>query len=103
LKAVVHDGVRIEVVAHFGRHINAELRTALELGAAPDFNGVTCIDAGCDRRYHLQWDHLNPVANRGPTSYENLKPRCWPHHQEKTARDRKAGLLRAAGKGPDPP
>jgi hypothetical protein len=35
LKAVAHDGVRIETVAHFGRHISAELRTALELGALP--------------------------------------------------------------------
>ena len=32
IKAVTHDGVRIGTVAHFGRHIPAELRTALELG-----------------------------------------------------------------------
>jgi hypothetical protein len=32
LKAVLHNGVHIETVAHFDRHINAELRTALELG-----------------------------------------------------------------------
>jgi hypothetical protein len=93
LKAVLHNGVQIETVAHFGRHINAELRTALELGGPPGFNGITCSDAACDRRYHLEWDHVNPRANGGPTTYENLEPRCWPHHQEKTDRDRKAGLL----------
>jgi hypothetical protein len=103
LKAVLHDGVRIDAVAHYGRHINAELRTALELGAPPDFDGVTCSEAGCDRRDHLEWDHLNPRANWGPTSYDNLQPRCWPHHQEKTERDRQAGLLRTPSPGRDPP
>jgi hypothetical protein len=98
LKVVLHDGVRIDTVAHFGRHINAELRTALELGAAPDFDGATCVEIGCGRRYGLEWDHVDPVANGGLTSYDNLKARCWPHHQEKTERDREAGLL-----GPDPP
>ena len=29
----------------------------------------------------------------GPTSYDNLKPRCWPHHRDKTELDRLAGLL----------
>ncbi|HSS09447.1 MAG TPA: DUF222 domain-containing protein, partial [Acidimicrobiales bacterium] len=54
LKAVVHDGVRIDTVAHFGRHIPAELRTALELGPPPHFDGVSCVEAGCHRRYHLE-------------------------------------------------
>ena len=38
-------------------------------------------------------DHIDPVANQGPTSYENLAARCYPHHREKTDRDRAAGLL----------
>jgi len=97
VKAVLHDGVRIETVAHFGRHIRAQLRTALELGPAPAFDGVECVEAGCGRRYGLEWDHLDPVANGGPTSFENLKARCWPHHRAKTERDHRAGLL---GPGP---
>lgn len=40
LKAVLYDGVRIDTVAHLGRHISAELKTALEVGAPPDFHGV---------------------------------------------------------------
>jgi len=103
IKAVIHDGTRIDTVVHYGRHIKAELRTALELGAVPDFDGVSCIEAGCDRRYHLEWDHVDPRANRGPTSYANLEPRCYPHHREKTERDRRAGLLRGIRAGPDPP
>ena len=103
LKAVIHDGIAIHTVAHYGRHLKAELRTALELGAPPHLNGVTCTEAGCDRRHGLEWDHLNPKANWGPTSYDNLQPRCWPHHQEKTERDRKAGLLRTPSQGRDPP
>ena len=100
LKAVIHDGVAIQTVAHFGRHIGAELRSALELGAPPGFEGVTCEEAGCGRRYGLEWDHVDPVANGGLTSYANLRPRCGPHHREKTERDRAAGLLGGVGRAP---
>ncbi len=93
LKVVLHDGVNIHTVVHFGRRRPAELNTALELGGPPGFDGVTCCELGCDRKYGLEWDHVDPVANHGPTSAENLQPRCWPHHQDKTARDRAAGLL----------
>ena len=93
LKVVLHDGMNIHTVVHFGRRRPAELNTALELGAPPDFDGVTCAEVGCDRRYGLEWDHVDPVANDGPTSAENLQPRCWPDHRDKTARDRAAGLL----------
>ncbi len=98
VKAVLHDGVRIDTVKHFGRYMRAELRTALEVGAPPDFEGTVCVEPECGRRYGLEWDHVNPVANHGPTSYANLQPRCWPHHRDKTERDRAAGLL-----GPNPP
>jgi hypothetical protein len=93
LKAVLHDGVNIHTVAHFGRHRPARLETALMLGAPPEFEGVTCTQIGCDRRYGLEWDHVDPHANGGETSLANLKPECKPHHWEKTERDRKAGLL----------
>lgn len=92
LKAVLHDGVEIGTVRHFGRHIRAELRTALDLGPPPGFDGVACAD-GCGRRYGLEWDHVDPVAHGGPTSYGNLRPRCFSCHAEKTERDRRAGLL----------
>jgi len=103
VKAVTHDGVRIDTVVHYGRHLTAELRTALDLGDPPDFDGAVCDEPGCGRRDHLEWDHVNPVANRGPTCRANLRPRCWPHHQEKTERDRQAGLLGGRGDGRGPP
>ncbi len=91
IKAVLHDGVRIDTVAHLGRHITAELRTALGLGEPPLFSGARCVD--CERRYGLEWDHVDPVAHGGATSYDNLRPRCWHCHHDKTRRDREAGLL----------
>jgi len=91
LKAVLHTGVDIHTVKHFGRHIPAPLRTALDLGPAPLFNGRSCAD--CGRRWGLQYDHVNPVANHGPTEFANLQARCWPDHEAKTERDRQAGLL----------
>jgi hypothetical protein len=103
LKAVLHDGVDLHTVKHFGRHIRAEVRTALELGRPPDFNGLHCADSNCDRRHHLEIDHKNPKANWGPGAYDNFQALCWPHHQEKTARDRQAGFLGPRPPGPDPP
>ena len=93
LKVVLHDGVNIHTVAHFGRHRPATLETALMLGAPPEFEGVSCAENGCDRRYGLEWDHVDPCANGGETSLANLRPECKPHHWDKTERDRKAGLL----------
>lgn len=97
VKAVVHDGVAIHTVTHLGRHLPAELRTALELGPVPAFSGARCAD--CARAYGLEWDHVDPLAHTGPTSYANLQARCWVDHRIKTERDRKAGLLgRGAGR-----
>jgi hypothetical protein len=93
LKAVLHTGTEIHTIAHFGRRYPAVLRTALDLGAPPTFNGNVCAAPGCGRRYHLQMDHVDPVANGGKTSYANNQPLCPPDHRLKTERDRKAGLL----------
>jgi hypothetical protein len=93
IKAVIHDGVRIETIKHYGRHIDAVLRTVLGLGSPPRFEGAVCCEEGCNRRYGLQIDHVDPVANWGPTTISNLDHRCTQHHAEKTERDRRAGLL----------
>ncbi len=103
IKAIVVKGVEIHTVAHLGRRKTAELRTALELGSPPRFEGAVCVEEGCDRRHGLEWDHDDPVANDGPTSYENLMARCWPDHRAKTERDRKAGLLGGSRKQRGPP
>ncbi len=96
LKAVLHDGVAVHTIKHLGRHFPAELRTALDLGPVPAFTGARC--AQCGSRFGLEYDHINPVANKGETSLANVQALCWDDHQAKTERDRQAGLL-----GPDPP
>jgi hypothetical protein len=104
VKAVLHDGNKIDTVVHYGRHIPAELRTVIELGDPPDFDGITCTEPGCGRRHGLELDHFDPKANGGHVSYENINPRCKPHHWDKTERDRAAGLLVGrANSPPDPP
>lgn len=100
LKAVIHTGTEIHTIAHFGRRYPAVLRTALDLGAPPGFNGAVCAAPGCGRRYHLQKDHVDPAANDGETSYANNQPLCPPDHRLKTERDRKAGLLSRTKTGP---
>ena len=103
LKAVLHNGTEISTIAHFGRRWPAVLRTALDLGGPPDFNGRVCAAPGCERRYHLQDDHIDPVANGGPTSYLNNQGLCPPDHRIKTEQDRRVGLLRRKRpRGPGP-
>lgn len=99
LKGVLVDGVEIAKVKHFGRHIPAELRTALSLGEAPALDGVVCVEHGCDRRVGIEFDHVHPKAAGGPVSHDNLEPRCRPHHRDKTARDRSAGWFTGSGGG----
>ena len=117
LNVVLHDGVDIITLTRLGRHIPAHLRAALDLGDPPDFTGKKCAD--CGKRHGLQLDHVDPVANDGPTSYANLKPRCYNDHRRKTEQDRDAGLLNPgrrrkepanatdqvgrSSEGPDPP
>jgi hypothetical protein len=89
VKAVLHDGTRISTVHHFGRHLPAVLRTALDLGPVPEFTGRSCRE--CGRPFHLEHDHIVPLARNGPTSYDNLQALCWPCHRAKTERDCRNG------------
>jgi 5-methylcytosine-specific restriction endonuclease McrA len=101
VKGVVHDGVKVQQVKHVGRYLPAELRTTVELGEAPAFEGLACVD--CGRRSGIELDHRDPVANGGATSADNLHPRCWDRHGAKTERDRAAGLLRGRGRRSEEP
>jgi hypothetical protein len=98
LAAVVHDGVNIQMIKRFGRYQPAELRSALDLGPVPGFTGRACAD--CGKRWGLEYDHIDPVAHCGPTSYDNIQARRYHCHQVKTERDRQAGLLGAGAPGP---
>jgi len=81
LKALFHDGTEIKLVKHYGRHIPAELRTALL-----DKHQV-CVDPGCNRCQGLELDHFDPVAQGGETSDANVGPKCKPSHKAKTRAD----------------
>ena len=102
IKAVLHDGRRIQQVAHYrSRYQSSELKTALSLGDPSLFEGVACVD--CGMRYGIEWDHLDPFIHGGATSYENLGARCRPCHWRKTERDRAAGLLTPPSETPTQP
>jgi hypothetical protein len=96
LTGLFYDGEDLRNIKRWVRSRPVEVAIALELGEAPGFDGVACID--CGNRFRTEFDHLEPHVAHGPASYANLKPRCWPCHQEKTDRDRRAGKL----KPPDP-
>ena len=77
LKILLTDGVDVHAISHYGRTINAVLRTALD-----DLN-PECVLAGCDRTWGLEIDHNWDVILGGPTALWNLNKLCRFHHQEK--------------------
>ncbi len=92
LNAVFYDGTDLRHFKRWSRDIPVEIRSALELGKPPDFDGIKCVD--CGDHFRTEIDHIEPVAAGGPTSLGNGAPRCWPCHRAKTARDRRAGKLK---------
>ncbi|MFN2544922.1 MAG: HNH endonuclease signature motif containing protein [Actinomycetota bacterium] len=95
LSGVFYDGTDLRHFKRWSRHIPVEVQVALELGEAPEFEGVACTD--CGRRFRPEFDHLVPCAAQGETSLPNLNPRCWSCHRAKGDRDRRAGKLERAG------
>jgi hypothetical protein len=91
LSGVFFDGVDLRHFRRWTRNTPVKVRTALELGDPPEFDGIRCVD--CGNRFKTQNDHVEPHNALGPASTDNLKPRCWPCHQAKTKRDREAGKL----------
>lgn len=98
LLGVFFDGCDLRQVKRWGRSIPAAVRSALNLGDPPGFDGVKCVD--CGNRFWIEWDHEEPHASGGPISTQNSKPRCWRCHQRKTREDREAGKLRRQRPGP---
>ncbi|HSM01792.1 MAG TPA: HNH endonuclease [Acidimicrobiia bacterium] len=92
LSGVFYDGRDLRQMKRWGRSMPAAIRTALNLGDPPEFEGVRCVD--CGNRFWIEWDHDTPHAAGGPISIENSKPRCWRCHRRKTREDIEAGRLR---------
>jgi hypothetical protein len=78
LAVLFHQAGDIKAVSHFGRTINATLRTALI------DRDRTCVVPGCGVSYGLEIDHVLPFAEGGPTSLDNLALLCHHHHFLKT-------------------
>ena len=77
--AIIKKGKDITTVAHLGRHIPAELRTAMIV------SGRECSIEGCTGREYLELDHCEiDHANGGPTARWNLTWLCSIHHTRKT-------------------
>jgi hypothetical protein len=93
LTGLFYDGKDLRQMRRWTRNTPVEVLLALELGEPPDFDGIMCVD--CGNRFRTENDHLKPHVALGPASIDNLEPRCFSCHQVKTARDRKAGKLRA--------
>jgi hypothetical protein len=79
LTAVIKRGKDILTVAHLGRHIPAEVRTALLV------SGRECDVEGCNNRGYLERDHTHDYAQGGPTSFANLGWLCYLHHRRKSS------------------
>ncbi|MCZ7528269.1 MAG: HNH endonuclease [Acidimicrobiia bacterium] len=115
LTGVLVEGSEVQKVRRFGRRVPAELRTALEVRGVLRDGDVVCAEPSCDRRLGLEWDHADPHAHGGPTSYDNIQALCREHHRQKSARDRARPGRRStrqsgrgarssrARAGPDPP
>jgi hypothetical protein len=103
LNGVFFDGKDLRHFARWSRDPAVEVRVALELGEAPSFDGVKCVE--CGNRFRAEKDHLEPHAARGPSSTSNLKWRCYSCHRHKTEEDRRTGKLRrrAVNDGRGPP
>jgi hypothetical protein len=74
IKVVIRDGDDVRLVSHLGSHINATLRTALDL-VEP-----VCAVPRCDHG-RLEYHHLDPRRNDGPTCRDNLSRVCTRCHR----------------------
>jgi hypothetical protein len=93
--AIIRKGRDIRTVAHLGRHIPAELHSALVA------RGRECDVEGCARASYLELDHCDlDHARGGPTSLANLAWLCWDHHRRKTAGARLGPRNPVTGKRP---
>ena len=74
VKIIVSDGVDVTKVVHWGRHIPAEVKTAIV-----ERDGGRCVRPGCDSTHRLEVHHYQrDFAKGGATAYWNLATLC--HH-----------------------
>jgi hypothetical protein len=91
VKGVLVDGTEVRRVKHFGRRVPAAVRTALRTEAMLRDGEVRCAVPGCDRTAGVQWHHVEAHARGGPTSIDNLEPRCPHDHRREHAAQHRPG------------
>ena len=79
VKAVVTRGREVTACTTLTRTVKEDLRLAVLVA-----NDMTCAVPSCDNRRFLELDHRQPFASGGPTSYDNLRPLCSHHHDQRT-------------------
>ncbi|QGG94556.1 HNH endonuclease signature motif containing protein [Actinomarinicola tropica] len=79
VKAVVTRGREITACATLTRSMKDDLRLAVLLR-----HSFECAVPDCDSQRFVELDHERPFAQGGPTSYENLRPLCFFHHDQRT-------------------
>ena len=76
VKVLATDGVDVTRVAHAGRRLPAELKTAIF-----ERDGYHCVRPGCDSAHRLELHHYCvDFAKGGATSYDNLATLCSHDH-----------------------
>lgn len=79
IKAVVTRGRDITAVTTLTRTIKEDLRVAVLTSTK-----LVCAVPGCTNTRFLQLDHEHEYHRGGPTSYDNLRPLCTFHHNQRT-------------------
>jgi hypothetical protein len=79
LTVVIKRGKDLVTVAHLGRHVPAEVQTALLV------SGRECDIDGCHQRGYLERDHAHDHAKGGLSSFANLGWLCYLHHRLKSS------------------
>jgi hypothetical protein len=75
-KIVLRDGVDVTKVKHIGRHIPAEIKTAVM-----ERDGYMCVRPSCGATQHLEIHHYRvDYAKGGETAYWNLLTTCGHDH-----------------------
>jgi len=78
LAAVITKGRDVVNVAHLGRGLNADQRTAIEA------TGLRCSNRACNKTIAIQIDHRQPYADDPQTKLDNQDPLCPNCHRHKT-------------------
>jgi hypothetical protein len=77
IKAVITNGRDVTHVAHLGRNLPADVRTALTV------LHNACAVPGCTNT-RVEYDHDTAFAEGGLTNTANLRPLCTYHHRQRT-------------------